>query len=122
MNRNLKTFSNYVFNNYGTKTILGKSTFGLNSLNSNSVLHNIIIYPPYQRNGLGTTLLRNTENLITKHYPYVETIQLYAWQSYQYNVSDFFIKNGYQFDTSKAVFTYDDQDIIYELYPMIKNL
>ena len=96
-------------------------------LKSNSaILTNMEIKKSERRKGYGSTLLKHAEKRIFKHIP-LETIYVTAWQPFgSWDVIDFYKKNDFVIDKTQFIIcqnqTYDDTSVIYDLYPMKKDI
>jgi ribosomal protein S18 acetylase RimI-like enzyme len=84
-------------------------------------ISNIIVNKNERRNGIGTELLKLSENNLKNIYK-VEEIKLCAWNSIYSNSSnlDFYIKNGYKIN-GKTTY-YDNESDIFEITGFIKKL
>lgn len=87
----------------------------------NAVINHIYINDSHKKQGLGSLLLQETEQILKKDHS-VQEISLLAWQpSGSFEIVDFYTKNGY-LHKHKQSGTYDDQVTLFDLHNLHKKI
>jgi GNAT superfamily N-acetyltransferase len=80
------------------------------------------IFPVFQRQGYGSKLLSETENILRRQFDTYQ-VSLLAWQPYSsQEVVDFYKKNGYLISNYQTDVVYDDSTKMWDLVKMHKIL
>lgn len=87
----------------------------------NAIINHIYIDDSHKKQGLGSLLLQETEQILKKDHS-VQEISLLAWQpGGSFEIVDFYKKNGY-LHKYKQSGTYDDQVTLFDLHHLYKIL
>mgnify|MGYP006076571111 CR=1 FL=1 len=110
---------NLVFTIRNNYKDIGKIYYGVNK--NVGYITNIRVNKKYRKKGIGTELLKHTENNLKNFYN-IDTVKLVSWNSLydNNNVNIFLEKNGY-IKNDNTTF-YDDYLNIYEITPLEKKL
>lgn len=121
--RRLGDYSYHLRIHHTKDGIIGWCNGCIDPIQEIGVINSLEIKSTYKRGGLGSELLRTTEQLLSENHKNLKCMRLTAY-TYPPNdpVTRFFESNGYKTDVSVSPISYDDGEHMLELIQMTKNV